>query len=227
MATKGKVQVDAMNAMGYDAMSLGSGDFIIGLDNLRDRMDMAQFSILSANVVLSDTGALVAEPYATFELTAKHRAAVIGLTEPDVVGFLQMTGGPAVRVLDGVETVRHYLDEVGGTADIIIVLSHMGLEHDEMLAKQIPQVDVIIGGKTQMNLNPPRWLEPTRTVIAQVGGLGQYLGVLSLGFDAEGDIVSVGGGPVALGLEIPDDPIMTHLLERYAEFVPTTRPVAQ
>lgn len=228
LATKGKLMVEAMNLLGYQAMALGSGDFVIGLDTLRIRMKAAQFPMLSANAVFSDTGQLVGQPYVIDDLGQGHKAAIIGLTDPDVLGFLEAMNEPAVRVLDATETVRRYVQEVSGQADIIIVLSHMGLDFDQEVAKAVPGIDVIIGGKSGAVLNPANRVSPTGPVIAQAGSQGKYLGVLRLKFDGQGNLLGVEGGPVSLGSDIPDDPAMADLIERYSKQLgPTPRPVAE
>lgn len=206
-----------MNQLGYDAMALGSGDFVIGWDMLQKRRSEAAFPMLSANVVLSDTGALVGQPYVVKELTSEHRVAIIGLTDPDVVGFMRAINGPPLRVLDAAETLRHYVDELSPQADVIILLSHLGFGEDQKLAHQFPEIDIIIGGKSGHLFNPPIRPEPNGPIIAQTGSLGQYLGLARLDFDAQGNLLNWDGRLILLGPDIPDDPAMVEFLQDYRE----------
>jgi len=224
LLSKGEVQVKAMNLMGYDAMTLGSGDFVIGWDRLRDRMEMAQFPMLSANVVLSDTGELVGQPYIIKELTPEHRVAIIGLTDPYAADVLRAIRERPVRVLDPVETARQYVDEVAGQADIILLLSHLGYDQDQGLAQQIHEIDAIIGGKSGHVFDPPLRPDPSGPVIAQVGSLGWRLGVVRLDFDDQGNLIQVDGHAITLGPDVPDDPEIDELLESYKHLIVPTPP---
>jgi len=206
-----------MNRLGYDAMALGSGDFVIGWDMLQKRMTEAAFPMLSANVVLSETGALVGQPYIVKELTAEHKAAIIGLTDPDVVGFVRAIAGPPLRVLDAAETLRRYVDELSPQADVIILLSHLGFGEDQNLARQFPEIDIIVGGKSGHLFNPPIRPVPDGPIIAQAGSLGQNLGLVRLDFDARGNLLSWDGRLILLGPDSPDDPAMVEFLQPYRE----------
>lgn len=226
LLTKGEVQVKAMNLMGYDAMTLGSGDFVIGMDLLRQRMQAARFPMLSANVILSDTGQLVGQPYVIKELTPENKVAIIGLTDPYVVDLVRAVRGPAVRVEDAVATVRRYVAEVSGQANIIIVLSHMGFDADQQLARQVSEIDVIVGGKSGHLLDPPVRPDPEGAVFVQAGSLGQRLGLVWLDFDEQGNIIQVYGHPIVLGPEASIDSEMIELLRSYEHLLPPTPHVA-
>jgi 2',3'-cyclic-nucleotide 2'-phosphodiesterase (5'-nucleotidase family) len=227
LATKGRIQVDAMNAMSYDAMALGSGDFLVGLDTLRERMSAARFPMLSANAVMSDTGQLIGQPYVLKDLGSGYSAAIVGLTDGDVEGFMAATHAPAIRVLDPIETTKRCLNEIGSKANVIIVLSHLGTEADRELAEMVPGVDVIVGGKSEAVLEPAK-VDGSETVVVQAGSQGKYLGIARVRFDSQGVVVSVEGEPLALGEDVPDDPAMVKLIEDYTREVgpiPTTETV--
>ena len=128
--TQGQAIVEGMNLLGYDAMVLGSEDFRLGLDVLRQRMAEAKFPILSANVVLRETEQLFATPYVIKEM-GDHRVAIIGLTSQAAAS----TAGDAIAVLDPLESLGNVMDEVNEKADVIIVLSHLGAEANIQLAK--------------------------------------------------------------------------------------------
>lgn len=212
LATKGQAIIEAMNLMQYDAMALGSGDFVVGLDLLRERMKAAQFPMLSANAVLSDTGELIARPYVIKDLGPGYRAAIIGLTDPDVEGLSRAVRGPVVRTLDPMDTLKKAVAEVSGKANVVIVLSHLGLQADRDLAESVPGIAVIVGGKSG-EIMPPTQVGPTGAVLAQAGSQGKYLGELRLMLNEQGRVTSVRGEEKALGAEIPDDPAMAKFVD--------------
>ncbi len=208
--TQGKAVVEAMNLLGYDAMALGSEDFWLGLDVLRQRMEEAEFPILSANVVISGTDQLFATPYVVKEI-GDHRVAIIGLTNEEAV---QAAGG-AIVVRNSLEALQGLMDEVSKQADVIIVLSHVGTEVDLQIANEVKGIDLIVGGKSQDVLDPPLWIETSRTVIAQAGHQGQQIGVVRLEIDSQGKVAGHQGQVVLLTDEFADDPEMRAFLDQY------------
>jgi 2',3'-cyclic-nucleotide 2'-phosphodiesterase (5'-nucleotidase family) len=213
--TQGKGIVEAMNLLRYDAMALGGGDMRLGLDTLRQRMAEAEFPFLSANVVLSGTETLFTEPYIIKEM-GDHKAAIIGLTEPGAADIVQGT----VAVLDPIETARRYVAEVSSQADIVIVLSHIGVEENIKLAEEVEGIDLIVSGTGQMLLGQAVQNETTGALIVQAevpspGHAGRVVGVARLQFDSQGKIQSHQWTAVSLTPDFADDPEMRALLNRY------------
>ena len=107
------------------------------------------------------------------------------------------------------------LSEVSEEADIIIILSHLGMEVDLQMAGEVQGIDLIVGGKSRDVLHPPLWDEPSRTVIAQAGYQGQRIGVVSLDIVSQGTVDSHRGEVVVLTDEFADDPEMKAFLDQY------------
>ncbi len=208
--TQGQVIVEAMNLLGYDAMVLGSEDFRLGLDVLRQRMEEAEFPILSANVVMAGTDQLFAAPYVIKKI-GDHKAAIIGLTSEEAANA---TGG-AIVVLDPLEALQDSMDEVNKEADVVIVLSNLGTATDMQMAGEVQGIDLIIGGGSRDVLDPPLWDELSSTVIAQAGYQGEWIGVASLEMDDQGAVVGHKGAVVPLTEEFADDSEMRAFLDQY------------
>lgn len=208
--TQGQVIVEAMNLLGYDAMALGSEDFWLGLDVLRQRMEEAEFPILSANAVISGTDQLFATPYVIKEIK-DHKVGIIGLTNQEAAN----TSGRAIIVLDPLETLKNLMDEVSKEADIIIVLSHLGTVVDVQMAGEVEGIDLIVGGQSQDVLDPPLWIGESGPVIAQAGYQGQWIGVVRLEIDSRGKVAGHQGEIVLLGPDFADDPEMRAFLDQY------------
>jgi 2',3'-cyclic-nucleotide 2'-phosphodiesterase (5'-nucleotidase family) len=213
--TQGKVVVEAMNLLRYDAMALGGGDMRLGLDTLRQRMAEAEFPFLSANLVLSGTETLLTEPYIVKEL-GDHRVAIIGLTEPGAANAVQ----GAVTVFNPIETARRYVAEVSSQASIIIVLSHLGVEEDMKLAGEVEGIDLIVSGTGQGHLGQAVQNETTGTLIFQAevpspGHAGRRVGVAQLQINSQGEIRSHQWTAISLTPDFADDPEMRALLSTY------------
>lgn len=213
--TQGKGVVEAMNLLRYDAMALGGGDMRLGLDTLRQRMAEAEFPFLSANMVLSGTETLLAEPYIIKEM-GDHRVAIVGLTELGVADMVQGT----VTILDPIEATRRYVAEVSSKADVIIVLSHIGVEGNIKLAEEVEGIDLIVSGTGQMLLGRAIQNETTGTLVVQAempnpGHAGRVIGVARLQVDSQGKITSHQWTAVSLAPDFADDPEMRALLSSY------------
>ncbi len=215
-ATQGQAAIEAMNMMGYDAIALGDEDLLLGAETLRKRMAEASFPVLSANVIDTTTNQPLAPPYVIKEI-AGRRVGIIGVTglstsAPTDPGDGTPTVAPAIlgttlRVLNPVETVQRYAAEVAELADIVILLSHVGLPLDRAISAKVPEIDVIIGGQTRSVIAPTQ-ADTAKAVIAQAGYRGEWIGSLMVQFDSQGEVVSFGGETVALTEEVGEDPAM-------------------
>jgi 2',3'-cyclic-nucleotide 2'-phosphodiesterase (5'-nucleotidase family) len=83
---------------------------------------------------------------------------------------------PASVVPDLVRRVR------GEGAGLVIVLSHLGLDADEDLARRVSGIDVIVGGHSHTVVTSP--LRINGTIIVQAGYYGLYVGALEMEVDS-------------------------------------------
>ena len=211
--TEGKVVIEAMNLMGYDAMTLGEGDLQLGADVLRQRMADAAFPFLSAN--LEWEGALFAQPYLIKEVGG-HGVAVIGLTGAvtgDVHGF---------QARNAVEAARATVEDLRHKADIIILLTHVGKDTEELLMQEITGIDVIVGGSALPRAPQAFWSEADGVLtlpseVPSPGHTGRLLGLARLQFDGVGHLTSHESQMISLGPDFADDPEQLALLQRYMQ----------
>ena len=213
-STRGRVIVDGMNRLGYDAMTLAAGELNLGLDVLKARLSEAEFPILSANLSMQATGDPFVAPWTTREM-AGHRVAIIGLTSPTVQMLLDGTQ-TGLAVVEPLPAARAAIETLRGQADIIILLSNLGFETDEKLALELPEIDVIVGGQNGRILVPPLRPRDDGAIIAQAGTLGKQIGVLTLDFDAKGKLVAYDGQMRDLADDVPSDEEMLAWLQTYS-----------
>jgi 5'-nucleotidase len=94
-------------------------------------------------------------------------------------------------------------------ADVVICLSHSGLSkdpsksEDELLARKVPGIDIIVSGHTHTRLDAP--LTVGATIIVQAWEYGKQLGVLDFTVDA-GKVTFQGWQALAIDDSIPGDP---------------------
>jgi len=201
--TQGETSVAVMNLMDYDAMALGPNELALGLSVLRQRIAEAEFAVLSADAVLSDTGELVAVPY-TLRAFDGYQVAIIGLSGGG--------GVPGILILDPLETAQNVVAQVMPLAEVIILLSHAGTSIDQQIAENVPGIDLIISGG-KFELATPWRSEKTGTLIlhadeASPGHAGRRLGIARLTFDTQGQLVEQAWQRLDLSQDIPEDPEM-------------------
>jgi len=214
--TRGKIVVDAMNHLGYDAMTLGGLEFRLGLQELRARMEEAAFPLLSANVVSANGEETFAAPYVIKEM-AGHQVAIIGLVSEDVDASIRGQTKEAYHVSDPFAAAQKYVSELSSRCDVIIVLSHLDIDQDRALAQQVPGIDVIVGGGSMKVLQPAIQEPPHNTIILQAGFRGEWIGFAKMHVNALGEVVQYENEVLLLGPDIGEDPAMTDLLAGYAE----------
>src|SRR5215472_18793474 len=115
--------VAAMNAMRYDATTIGNHEFDAGRAALDSAVARAKFPFLAANVVDARTGnpaygtSIVREFYGV-------RIGVLGLTTPAVPAMMDSTLYSGLRFLDPIEVARREVPRLRGAdrCDVVIVL---------------------------------------------------------------------------------------------------------
>jgi len=219
--TQGRVIVEAMNAMGYQAMALGDRDLMLGISALTERMKQARFAFLSANLVWANSGQPVAKPYAIVTVNGR-KIGLIGLTHPGALTTLDssLANKPVastLRINDPVATAREYLLKVQKETNVVLLLTNLGIELDQKLAQEVPGITAIIGGRSRVVLQPPARVPETGTVIVQAGFDGEFLGILRLEIDERGKVTAYEGKVLPLGPEYADDPAMTDLLKKFQD----------
>ncbi|MCL2880105.1 MAG: bifunctional 2',3'-cyclic-nucleotide 2'-phosphodiesterase/3'-nucleotidase, partial [Treponema sp.] len=162
-----------LNYMGYDAMTLGNHEFNFGLDYLNSVIRGAKFPVVCANVVNPLTQTPYFRPYTILLRTFRDRDSklqivrigVIGVLPPQIMSWDDMNLRGKVDTLDGYSTVQKYIPEMKAAgADIIVVLSHSGIQDATMNAKdenfsysltRIPGIDALITGHAHQKFPGP------------------------------------------------------------------------
>ena len=221
--SEGRIIVEGMNAMGYDAMALGRLDLALGLQVLKEREEEADFAFLSANLVDPQDYKPVFDPYVLLERQGV-RIGIIGLSEPEAVKAI--AGDIDLIVLEPLRATLPYVRELRDKVDILIVLSHQGLALDKDLASRLPEIDVFISGNDLQLMREP--VRVGNTLIVQQGYRGEWLGRLEAHFDAQGVPQEYKADFITLGPDYEDDPEVAAIVQKYKEShpSPTPRPTA-
>lgn len=222
---RGADAAQIMNAMGYDAMTVGNHEFDDGNEGLVNFVGAVEFPVVTANITFGADLADSIKPYTIIE-EGGQQIGIIGLTPPDT----DILSSPAADVTfsaDLAGVVQAAVDELTAAGvNKIIMLTHIGLAADKEVASLVSGVDVIIGGHSHTLLgNAYTAAEDVYPVvvqdkngnnvyIAQAGSSLRYIGRLNVTWDAEGLVTSAAGDTIFLSRYItPDEDILAIINE--------------
>lgn len=124
----------------------------------------------------------VAEPYVILE-RGGLKIAVLGLMTPSLDRIVSARKNQGVAIGSPVAAADFYVPKLRRQADIVIALTHLGVEQDRWLVDHVPGIDLVVGGHGHTAIFKPR-LEKAEggraTPITQAGSWGQYLGRTTL-----------------------------------------------
>ena len=127
--------------MEADAVVVGNHEFDKGADNLAEQAEaFVTYPFLAANYIFKDWSnrannklGKVLFPYTVLNVHGL-RVAIIGMG--DTSSMLSITqGGNSLGItpVENNETLRSYVELLSPMADLIVVLSHLGLDEDQEL----------------------------------------------------------------------------------------------
>jgi len=185
----GRIEIDAMNRMKYDAGTLGNHEFDNGIDTLAVVLKNAAFPMISSNYNLEKTNLYqLVKPYVVL-VKAGVRIGIMALdVNPESLIFEKNYRG--LIYLDPVQKANEVsaLLKKKEKCDIIICLSHLGSDstkqevNDFEIARKTRYIDVIIGGHSHsliMNTEVKNVIGK-QVIVAQMGKSGMYLGRVDL-----------------------------------------------
>lgn len=175
---RGVKEIQLMNAIGCQAMTLGNHEFDHG-DELLSRLDdFAAFPIVSTNISYrnpADADELVPlKDKLVFDMAGRP-LYVLGLTTLETEEVASPTDNVVFE--DHRQALKRTLSEMDKQAHIVL-LSHLGYDQDVQLAAEFPEINVIFGGHTHTILKEPSQVGSVS--IFQAGQYGRFLGNLLL-----------------------------------------------
>ncbi|MFN2383402.1 MAG: hypothetical protein ABR559_03965 [Gemmatimonadota bacterium] len=214
-AALGRVLVNAMELMEYDAFTLGEWDINQGVPYVREVVSGNAMAWVHTNydiVGLEDLGhrTLVVEK-------GGRRIGLLGLFNPTIL--LNPAMRDSVVVHDIVESTTQGVAALRAeNVDAIVVLSHLSYKGDLALTELVEGIDLIVSGHGGKSLTSVEQAG-TDTWIAASGDLGRFLGRVELAFgDPAPDGTAVAdatGGLIVMVPSMPNDPRLEPLFAEY------------
>jgi 5'-nucleotidase/UDP-sugar diphosphatase len=237
----GEPELLALAALGVQAQALGNHELDRGGANLDARYgELATFPLLAANYAGDAVSGLteLTLPYVVLDASGL-RVGVVGVGNVRSVPALRTRPNElGVVVRDAAGAVQGAVDMLRPAVDLVVVLTHLGLDADRALVRATSGVDVVLGGHQHIALDDPRWeadcggggegtvrdawgierrCVSRRVPIVHSGAYAKYLGRLALDLDDD---------PARLGASY--DPLDAHeVVAATFELLPVQAAVAE
>ena len=142
------------------------------------------------------------------------------------VGIIGVLGGNAMKyypkdirdsiiLTDPVSTVNEIVKRIRPRTDLIILLSHQGFEQDQVLAKSIKGVNVILGAHSQTVPKEPTIVNDI--LISQAGREGYYVGLIELKLSKYKKIEDHTVSTISMTQDMPDHPRIMELIKYFED----------
>ncbi|MGB2867301.1 MAG: bifunctional UDP-sugar hydrolase/5'-nucleotidase [Bacteroidota bacterium] len=175
---EGGALYELMSRIGYDAACPGNHDFDISRANFQRLTAVARYPIISANLV--DQEGKFSLNMAAYTVLEKDglKIGLIGVMSDEFYSLVSKKSSAGLKVLSPVETVQKLIDQLDPQTDLLIAISHEGVQEDSILAARTKGLDIIISGHSHTRINKPKIVNGV--IIVQTGSNCENLGVLDV-----------------------------------------------
>ncbi|MEX8522339.1 MAG: thiosulfohydrolase SoxB [Leptothrix ochracea] len=186
--TNAQDMVDACKLLGVDVMT-GHWEFTYGMERVKEIIEKdfaGKVDFVAQNVKTNDFGDPVFKPYVIREINGVP-CAIIGQAFPytPIANPRYMVADWAFGIQD--ENMQRMVDEARGKgAQVVVVISHNGMDVDLKMASRVRGIDAIFGGHTHDGVPQavPVKNAGGTTLVTNAGSNSKFLGVMD--FDVKG-----------------------------------------
>ncbi len=180
--TNGQDMVDACKLLGVDIMT-GHWEFTYGMERVKEIIEKdfaGKIDFVAQNVKTNDFGDPVFKPYVIREINGVP-CAIIGQAFPytPIANPRYMVADWAFGIQD--ENMQKMVDEARAKgAQVVVVLSHNGMDVDLKMASRVSGIDAILGGHTHDGMPVATIVanQGGKTIVTNAGSNSKFLGVL-------------------------------------------------
>lgn len=167
------------NALDYDAGMIGNHEFDIGADDLKRLVAIFEYPLLAADIV-DGNGASVFRREPVVIERGGVRVGIMGVSCGGMTEVVAPSRFAGLTMAPQAPLLREQAAALDEATDLLVVLSHNGLDEDRKLANALAGsgIDVIVGGHSHTRMKQPELV--AGILIVQAGGAMQNLGRLDL-----------------------------------------------
>ena len=180
--TKGQDMVDACKLLGVDVMT-GHWEFTLGMDRVKEIVEKdfaGKVDFVAQNIKTTDFGDPVFKPYVIKPMNGVQ-VAIVGQAFPytPIANPRYMVSEWEFGIQD--ENMQKVVDEARAKgAQVVVVISHNGMDVDLKMASRVRGIDAILGGHTHDGMPVASVIKNAggQTLVTNAGSNGKFLGVL-------------------------------------------------
>lgn len=185
---RGEVEIRLMNAMGYDAATVGNHEFDYGLENMARLFRLAQFPMVCCNYDFTGTPVQGLVHDGVVIERAGHRIGILGVA-PRLEGLVSQANCAGVGYTSPAEAAQPVVDRLRQQehCDVVICLSHLGYgdgdEQDPAFIRSTHGIDVVLGGHTHTYMEHAMYLpnaDGRLIPLSHQGKNARFVGLLEL-----------------------------------------------
>lgn len=220
---KGYPMIDLMNKLRFDVTAMGNHEFDLGQDVLNKRRKQATFPFISCNIDASGAVVKQTNPYLILK-AGKIKIPLLGIIQLGENGLPDSHPSrlEGIKFTNGIEKAKDFIwlkDKYG----ILIGLTHLGVEADELLAGAYPQFDLIIGGHSHTTMTKPMMVNDV--MIVQAGSGLRYVGKTTLQI-TDGKVSNREYELIPLASITKTNPVVQAIIDKYNDNDEMNRVVA-
>lgn len=191
---RGSLEIELMNQLGYDAVTIGNHEFDNGTEELAERLKKAKFPTVCANIDFSDTPLKgLIKPYIIIRKGGR-KIGVFGIIT-NLDNLVSSKCRKDIVVQNGFQVANEMAAMLKNEkkCDLVIALTHIGYSSrnpealsDITLAEKSENIDIIIGGHSHTFLTSEKVfknLVGKDVIVVQDGAAGEYVGRLDIHFE--------------------------------------------
>lgn len=188
--TKGGVMIDLMNQIGLTAVTFGNHEFDYTYEMMLEQMECAKFPIVCCNVFDKKTRrpVKVTKPYCIYKVGDK-KIGIIGYTAPETASITFEDNVKSIYFEDPTELVKPIIKTLRkAKVDMIIALSHIGINNDIEMMKHVEGIDLVLGGHSHTLKKDLVYAGPHNTPIVHSGANFENNSVIHVTLDDTNNI---------------------------------------
>ena len=209
---KDSLVCEAYATIPYDAILLGDQELTRDEEFLNNVIPKLESSIILSNLEAPNL------PFVRKYKVIKRGGlsiGVIGILGNNAMKYYPKDIRESIILTDPVSTVNDIVKRIRPRTDLIVLLSHQGFEQDQVLAKSLKGVNVILGAHSQTVPKEPTIVN--NILISQAGREGYYVGLVELKLNKYKKIVNHKVSTISMTQDMPDHPRVMELIKYFED----------